>query len=53
MSAAITAKFPDADIELVGGGRGIFNVRVDGNEIWDKHANGGFPTEAAIVDRLG
>jgi selT/selW/selH-like putative selenoprotein len=53
LSAAITARFPNAQIELVGGGKGVFNVQLDGNEIWDKHDRGGFPTEDAILDQLG
>lgn len=48
--AELEAKFPDEglDIELVGGSRGIFDVVIDGDEIYSKHKSGRFPRYAEI-----
>ncbi|HMM76065.1 MAG TPA: Rdx family protein [Gammaproteobacteria bacterium] len=36
------------DVHLIEGGRGVFDIRVDGALVYSKHATGRFPTEAEI-----
>lgn len=53
MAAALKKTFPDAETELVRGGRGDFIVTVDGRELWNKNASGrGFPEPEQIVEQL-
>ena len=53
MGAKIRGEFPEAEIDLVGGGRGDFIVTVDGRELWNKKkTQGDFPDEARFVARL-
>lgn len=52
MAAAITAARPGVEIELRRGGRGDFIVTVDGDVVWDKHKDGGFPDDAELVAEL-
>lgn len=51
MAAAIKKKY-DASTELIELANGIFNVYVDGNKIWDKHAVDRFPEEQEILELL-
>ena len=37
MSAEIKEAFPDADVELLDGGRGIFDLKVDGELLYSRH----------------
>lgn len=39
-------------LELEPGGGGVFDVSVDGNEIYSKHETGEFPEEAAILTQV-
>ena len=41
------------DATLIKGDNGVFNVVVDGEQIFSKHEQGRFPTPKEIVDRLG
>jgi selenoprotein W-related protein len=52
LSAAIRQHHPDAQVELVPGSRGVFNVDLDGERIWDKQERGGFPPPQAILDSI-
>jgi predicted Rdx family selenoprotein len=42
VSAEITGKTGDK-VELIGGGGGIFEIRRDGEVIWEKQHSGHFP----------
>jgi predicted Rdx family selenoprotein len=37
VSAEIKDAFPAADVELIGGGRGVFDVKVDGALVYSRH----------------
>ncbi|MBF0171590.1 MAG: Rdx family protein [Nitrospinae bacterium] len=51
MAAKIEQRF-GVSVELIGGGGGIFDVMVDGDLLFSKHAAGRFPEEREILDRL-
>lgn len=38
------------DVILVGGGGGIFEIRLDGKVIWKKELGGSFPAEGEAVE---
>ena len=38
--------------ELIEGGRGIFDVKVDGRLIYSKYDTGRFPEVAEVLDRI-
>ncbi len=40
------------DSELVAGDSGVFDVAVGGELVFSKHAEGRFPTEAEIIQKL-
>ena len=40
------------EAELVEGGRGVFDVTVDGTLVFSKHEEGRFPDEAAVVETI-
>ncbi len=40
------------DAELIAGGGGIFDVKVDGALVYSKHQTGQFPDEAALIGGL-
>jgi selT/selW/selH-like putative selenoprotein len=40
------------DAELLVGGRGVFDVVVDGSVIFSKHSAGRFPDEAGLVETI-
>jgi selT/selW/selH-like putative selenoprotein len=42
----------DADVELIAGGNGIFDVIVDGNKVFSRHNSGRFPDEGEIISLL-
>lgn len=52
LGAAIEREFGVAS-ELVRLSSGIFNVWVDGKQIWDKKARGRFPEESEILAEIG
>ncbi len=39
-------------LELEPGGGGVFDVTVDGDQIYSKHETGEFPDERAILDQV-
>lgn len=54
MAAKITKAHPDAKVDLIKGKGGVFNVTVDGREIWNKKEMGGeYPNEDQLVSGLG
>jgi predicted Rdx family selenoprotein len=44
---------PEAEVELIRGGGGIFDVTADGKKIFSKHDTGRFPGVREILDQLG
>ena len=40
------------DVELVEGGKGVFDVVCDGVRVFSKHLEGRFPEEGEILDLL-
>jgi len=38
--------------QLIEGSGGVFDVHVDGNQIWSKHDVGRFPEDSEIVDKM-
>ena len=42
----------DAEVQLIEGGGGIFDVVADGRLIYSKHDTGRFPEHAEILDPL-
>ena len=40
------------DAELIAGGGGIFDVRVDGDLVYSKHQTGEFPDEGKLIGEL-
>ena len=45
-------ELPGTEVELVRGGRGDFIVSADGDVLWNKRMEGGFPDEAAMVEKI-
>ena len=41
-------KVSDADVELVGGGGGVFYIDIDGQRAYSKAATGRFPTDDEV-----
>lgn len=52
MSAEIRDSWPDAEIELVGGGRGVFDVAVDGEVVFSRHAAGRHIMDGELTETL-
>ena len=42
----------NVDAELIKGGGGIFDVKVDGELVYSKHQTGGFPDNAKLVEEI-
>ena len=40
------------DAELIAGGGGIFDVKVDGDLVYSKHETGEFPNESRLIGEL-
>jgi predicted Rdx family selenoprotein len=54
LGAAIRSAHPDAEVDLVPGGRGDFIVTADGQRLWDKRRmDDQFPEHRVILDKLG
>lgn len=51
MAAKIKTAF-DVTVELIPGGRGVFDVKVDGFLIYSKSMTGTFPQEDDLVEEL-
>ncbi len=41
------------EVRLIKGGRGVFDVRVNGRLVYSKHATGRFPTDAELDALVG
>lgn len=51
MGDALKKEF-GADIELIAGGGGIFDISLDGNKIFSKFDKGSFPQPAEIIELI-
>ena len=51
MAEAIKGKF-DVDAKMIEGSGGVFDVRVDGKQIWDKGEVGRFPEHHEILNKI-
>ncbi len=52
MEAELLRDYPDAEIELIGGHRGIFDVYHDDRLIFSKHREQRFPEDGEIAAAL-
>jgi len=54
VEAEIKASFPQAEVELVRGSGGVFDIKRDGALVFSKDKNvcGGFPKEGEIAELL-
>ena len=50
MAEAIKREF-NVDAKLIAGGGGIFDVHVNGTQIWSKHQTGRFPEHREVLER--
>jgi selT/selW/selH-like putative selenoprotein len=51
----LAAKLKDqlgAEVELIKGDNGVFDVVADGELVFSKHSEGRFPEEQQLVDKL-
>jgi len=39
-------------VELINGSGGVFDVHVDGTQVWNKHAVGRFPEHGEVLDKI-
>lgn len=51
MAARLKDEF-DVECELIKGGGGIFDVKVDGNLVYSKHQTGQFPDHDKLVNQI-
>ena len=51
LAAAIKKQF-NADSKLIEGSGGVFDVHVDGKQIWSKHDIGRFPDDKEVLDKI-
>ncbi|MCH7993705.1 MAG: Rdx family protein [Planctomycetes bacterium] len=51
MAEAIKGKF-GVDVEMIEGGGGVFDVHVNGTQIWHKKEIGRFPEHDEVLDRI-
>ena len=42
----------DVDTTLIEGAGGIFDVHVDGTQVWSKFQTGRFPTEDEVLEKI-
>jgi selT/selW/selH-like putative selenoprotein len=51
LAEAIKKKF-GAEAKMIQGGGGVFDVHVDGTQVWNKHESGRFPEHAEVLDQI-
>ncbi len=39
-------------MELIGGSGGVFDVHVNGTQVWSKHAVGRFPEHKEVLEKI-
>jgi len=52
LEAAIKQEFPDAEVELISSGGGVFEVCKDGELIFSKKETGRFPEHEEVLSKL-
>jgi selT/selW/selH-like putative selenoprotein len=52
LSAELKSCFPDVLIELIPEGKGIFDIKINGELIYSKYVTGRFPKSGEITDLL-
>ena len=52
MSAEIKEKYPDAEVVLKASAGGVFEVTVDGKDVFSKKALGRFPEPGEVVGKV-
>nr|WP_083774361.1 Rdx family protein [Desulfurivibrio alkaliphilus] len=52
LEAEIKQNFPQATVELSAGSNGIYDIKVDGRQIFSKHQSGRFPDNQEIIALL-
>ena len=52
LKAEIEKSFPDIEVTLIEGSRGIFDVKADGQLIFSKYKSGRFPDHDEILNKL-
>ncbi|MDF1615350.1 Rdx family protein [Desulfurivibrio alkaliphilus] len=52
LEAEIKKNFPLATVELIAGSNGIYDIKVDGRQIFSKHQSGRFPDNREIIELL-
>jgi predicted Rdx family selenoprotein len=53
LGAKIEKAFPAATVELIKGQKGVFIVKLDGKQLWNKHEmDGEFPNEDKLVSEM-
>ncbi|MCB2212758.1 Rdx family protein [bacterium] len=48
----MTEKFPDAQIKMIKGRGGIFDVTYEGQLVFSKHRQGRFPDSREVIDAV-
>jgi len=52
LAAELESSLEDAEVELVAGGGGVFDVSFDGRLVYSKHKTGQFPCLDDVVNSL-
>ncbi|KAA0220930.1 MAG: SelT/SelW/SelH family protein [Phycisphaerae bacterium] len=52
MADAIRREF-EVEPKLIEGSGGVFDVHVDGKEVWSKHKRDRFPEHAEVLNEIG
>jgi selT/selW/selH-like putative selenoprotein len=52
LAEAIKDEF-GVESELIQGSGGVFDVHVDGKQVWNKHDIGRFPENNEVLDKIG
>jgi selT/selW/selH-like putative selenoprotein len=53
VEAEIQERWPDAEVELIEGSRGVFDVIVDGDLVFSKHKEGRYAQDGEIPHLIG
>ncbi|MHC4697873.1 MAG: SelT/SelW/SelH family protein [Planctomycetota bacterium] len=51
LAEAIKKEF-DVETELIKGGGGVFDVHVNGTQVWSRDQTGRFPEHAEVLDKI-
>ncbi len=54
MAAKLKKAFPEVKVDLIKGRGGVYNITVDGREVWNKREmNDEYPDDDALIRALG